>query len=50
MQQLQEKEKSQKVVVGSSRFKITGRPSERHHESEFLVTMRIVVVRKYKAI
>lgn len=40
------REKSQ----SSSRFKITGSSSEQHCESEFLVTMRIVVRRKYKEI
>lgn len=39
-------EKSQ----SSSRFKITGSSSEQHYESEFLVTMSIVVRRKYKEI
>lgn len=44
--------KGEKSESGSSksRFKVAGRPSEQHYESEFLVTMRIVVARKYKAI
>jgi len=52
LQHLQEKEKNQKVVdlVLCFAFKVIGRTSDQHHESEFSVTMRTAGTRKHKVI